>query len=137
MKNCQNCGKQIERDNAHGDYCSKKCRELFFKEPKGAKPLEANEKVFGDSTNPLTTEQKQTATIPYDLNVELIQKAIETKTTISLQPRRSHTIKGIPIRCDSNTLRVYVDTGRDIESVLLSEIGHFSFPKTLLQIENK
>jgi hypothetical protein len=125
MKNCKNCGKPLLID-AKLDFCSKNCVDAFKQEPKGAKPLEANEKV--------EIKVLKDSTIPYDLNIELIQKAIETQTTIMLQPRRSHIIRNIPLRYDLNTLRVYVDTGRDIESVLLSEIGHFSFPKTLLQI---
>ena len=129
MKNCQNCGKPIERDNAHGDYCSIKCRDSYLKKPKGSKPLEANE-VLDDSTKSYNYH------LSGDLNIELIEKAIETKTVIVLTPRRSHTIKGIPVRFDSNIYRIYIDTGRDIESVLLKEIGHFSFPKTLFQIES-
>jgi len=66
-----------------------------------------------------------------DRNVELIQKAIETKTEITLIPRRSHTVKGVPLELVLSTLRVYVDTGESVESVLLSEVGHFSFPKKL------
>ena len=75
--------------------------------------------------------------ISQDLNIHLILKAIETKTEITLIPRRTHTIKGIPLRFDSNTLRVYVNTGKSLDSVLLSEIGHFSFPMSLLQTDNK
>jgi hypothetical protein len=66
-----------------------------------------------------------------DTNVLLIKKAIETKTEIMLIPRRSHTIKGIPLSFEENTLRVYVHTGKNVESVLISEIGSFSFPVEL------
>jgi hypothetical protein len=62
-----------------------------------------------------------------DINIVLIKKAIETKTEIILIPRRSHTVKGIPINFESNILRVWVNTGKSVESVLISEIGHFSF----------
>jgi len=71
-----------------------------------------------------------------DTNVLLIQKAIETKTRIILVPRRSHTIKGIPLSFEENTLRVYVNTGKNIESVLISEIGSFSFPVELWNMIN-
>ena len=66
-----------------------------------------------------------------DTNIELVQKAIETKTEIILIPRRSHTVKGIPIEFDKSTMRIYIDTGKFVESILLSEVGHFAFPKTL------
>jgi hypothetical protein len=66
-----------------------------------------------------------------DTNVFLIQKAIETKTKIILTPRRTHTIKGTPINFEENTLRVYVNTGKNVESVLISEVAHFSFPVEL------
>jgi hypothetical protein len=66
-----------------------------------------------------------------DTNVLLIQKAIETKTQIILTPRRSHTIKGIPLSFEQDTLRVYIHTGKNVESVLISEIGSFSFPVEL------
>ena len=70
-----------------------------------------------------------------DFNVALIIKAIETKTEIILYPRRSHTIKGIPFRLDRNTARIYVTNGNTVESILLSEIGHFLFPAKLIDGE--
>ena len=121
-KNCQNCGKPIET----GSFCSEECGKAYHREPKGAKPLDVNNIAF------LTDKQKEAITTSQDFNANLILKAVETKTEITLFPRRSHTIRGIPILYDSNTCRVYVNTGRTIETVLLSEIGHFSFPLTLL-----
>jgi len=73
-----------------------------------------------------------------DLNIQLIQEALKRGTEIILIPRRSHTIKGIPVRYDPDTYRIYIDTGRNIETVLLGEIGHASFPRELyraMQIE--
>jgi len=72
-----------------------------------------------------------------DLNIQLIQEALKTRTEIILIPRRSHTIKGIPVRYDTDTYRIYVDTGRNIETVLLGEIGHASFPRELYQTMQK
>ena len=66
-----------------------------------------------------------------DLNIQLIQEALRTRTEIILIPRRSHTIKGIPVRYDPDTYRIYIDTSRNIETVLLGEIGHASFPREL------
>lgn len=66
-----------------------------------------------------------------DLNIQLILKALKTQTEITLIPRRSHAIKGIPINYDKNTYRVYLDTGTNIETVLLREVGHFVFPREL------
>jgi hypothetical protein len=66
-----------------------------------------------------------------DTNILLIQKAIENRTEIILIPRRSHAIKGIPLSFEENTLRIYINTGKDVETVLLSEIGHGSFPVEL------
>lgn len=59
-------------------------------------------------------------------NLLLIKKAIELKKQVTLIPRRSHAIKGIPVNFEENILRVWVNTGKDIESILLSEISHFS-----------
>jgi hypothetical protein len=72
-----------------------------------------------------------------DLNIQLIQEALKTKTEIILIPRRSHTIKGIPVRYDTDTYRIYVDTGRNIETILLGEIGHTSFPRELYRAIQK
>lgn len=72
-----------------------------------------------------------------DLNIQLIQEALKTRTEIILIPRRSHTIKGIPVRYDTDTYRIYVDTGRNIETVLLGEIGHASFPRELFHASQK
>lgn len=66
-----------------------------------------------------------------DTNVLLIRKATETKTEIMLIPRRSHTIKGIPLSFEENTLRIWIDTGKNVESVLISEVCFFSFSKEL------
>ena len=66
-----------------------------------------------------------------DLNIHLILKALETRTEITLIPRRSHAIKGIPVNYDKNTYRIYLDTGTSIETVLLREVGHFVFPREL------
>ena len=74
------------------------------------------------------SEQNRTSR---DLNIQLIQEALKTRTEIILFPRRSHAIKGIPIRYDTDTYRIYIDTGRNIETVLLREIGHASFPREL------
>ena len=70
-----------------------------------------------------------------DTDLELVQRAVETKTEIILHPRRSHTIKGVPVEFDYQTLRVFIDTGKNVESVLLSEIGHFIFPKELWNLK--
>lgn len=56
-----------------------------------------------------------------------MKKAIEIKKEVIIIPRRSHTIKGIPINFEDDILRVWINTGKNIESVLYSEIGHFSF----------
>jgi hypothetical protein len=80
-------------------------------------------------------EQQETRNSFRDTNIELIQRALETRTEITLTPRRSHTIRGIPLEFDFHTLRVYIDTGRAIESVLISEIGHFSFPRELWNLK--
>lgn len=69
-----------------------------------------------------------------DKNILLIKKAIETKTRIILVPRRSHTIKGIPLDFNESTLRIYVNTGGNVETILLAEVGHASFPVELWQI---
>lgn len=63
----------------------------------------------------------------FDINILLMKKAIELKRQIVIIPRRSHTIKGIPINFEEDILRIWVNTGKNIESVLFSEIGHFSF----------
>jgi len=72
-----------------------------------------------------------------DLNIQLIQEALKRGTEIILIPRRSHTIKGIPVRYDTDTYRIYIDTGRNIETVLLGEIGHASFPRELYRVMQK
>jgi len=156
QKYCKECGKPIPNGLT---FCSAKCiHEFRFKkehpdkvmndvygdtfvkngeseEPateymrRRQKEKEAEKK--GKKTKPKQVEQKETKNSFRDLNIELIQKALETNTEIVLVPRRSHTIKGIPVRYDSDTYRIYMDTGRNIESVLLSEIGLFSFPKEL------
>jgi len=73
----------------------------------------------------------------FDLNILLIQEALKTRTEIILIPRRSHTIKGIPVRYDTDTYRIYIDTGRNIETILLREIGHTSFPRELYRAISK
>ena len=111
VKQCLNCGKPISDDRT---FCDRKCWREYRK-----KQGIVEEKEIPKSL---------------DLNIELIQKALETKTEIKLVPRRSHTIKGIPVRFDNDTYRIYVDTGRFIESVLLKEIGCFIFPKELCDV---
>ena len=113
------CNKDLPID-FKGHYCNEECLR------KSIDIKKANKK-----------EELTDIDISQDLNIHLILKAIETKTEITLIPRRTHTIKGIPLRFDSNTLRVYVNTGKSLDSVLLSEIGHFSFPMSLLQTDNK
>jgi hypothetical protein len=122
MNKCKNpdCRKAIpDKQN----YCSEDCLRRHMEIKKEQK----------NSIDSLTDKQKEAMTTSQDFNANLILKAVETKTEITLFPRRSHTIRGIPILYDSSTCRVYVNTGRTIETVLLSEIGHFSFPLTLLQ----
>jgi len=122
MNKCKNpeCGKAIpDKQN----YCSEECLKRHIEIKKEQK----------NSVDSLTDKQKEVMTTSQDFNANLIRKAVETKTEITLFPRRSHTIRGIPILYDSNTCRVYVNSGKTIESILLSEIGHFSFPLTLLQ----
>ena len=123
---CHNCGKKIES----GLYCSEICNKLYNREPKGAKPLEAQE----ERNKPVQLNNQLENS---DLNIDLILKAIETKTQITLTPRRTHTVKGIPVRFDADTYRVYVDTGRYVESVLLREIAHYAFPKTLFNDDSQ
>ena len=121
MNKCRNpeCGKAIpDKQN----YCSEDCLRRHME-------IKQEQKNSVDS---LTDKQKEAMTTSKDFNLNLILKAVETKTEITLHPRRSHTIRGIPILYDSSTCRVYVNNGKTIESILLSEIGHFSFPLTLL-----
>jgi hypothetical protein len=82
-------------------------------------------------------EQQEVRNTYRDTNVELVQRALETSTEIILYPRRSHTIKGIPVEFDYETLRIYINTGKNVESVLLSEIGHFTFPVELWNLKIK
>jgi hypothetical protein len=82
-------------------------------------------------------EQQEVRNTYRDTNVELIQRAIETETEITLIPRRSHTLRGVPIQFDHNTLRIHIDTGKEIASILISEIGCFYFPKDLWNLKIK
>jgi len=66
-----------------------------------------------------------------DENITMIKKAIATRTKIILTPRRSHTIRGIPKKFNDQTLRIYIETDKTIETVLLKEIAHYTFPKEL------
>ena len=72
-----------------------------------------------------------------DMNILLMKKAIEVQKEVIIIPRRSHTIKGIPINFEDNILRVWINTGKSIESVLYSEIGHFSFSVELWNMVDK
>jgi hypothetical protein len=130
MNKCKNpeCRKEIDENR---NYCNEDClrRHQAIKK----EYIENVKKEEKNSIESLTDKQKEAITTSQDFNANLILKAVETKTEITLFPRRSHTIRGIPILYDSSTCRVYVNTGRTIETVLLSEIGHFSFPLTLLQ----
>jgi len=116
-KQCKNCGKDIPDTLT---FCNRECWREYRKKKGIVERDKDGQKIFKDIS--LDTIKSQ------DFNIELIKKALETETEIILIPRRSYKIKGIPIRLESNTLRIYVNTGRAIESVLLSEIGHFSFP---------
>jgi hypothetical protein len=119
MNKCKNpeCGKAIA-DNKN--YCNEDCLRRHLEIKKEAK-------------KPLTDEQKEVMTTSHDFNLKLILKAVATNTEITLFPRRSHTIRGMPILYDPTTCRIYINTGKTIETVLLSEIGHFSFPSALLE----
>lgn len=137
QKYCKECGKPIPSSLT---FCSSACIKEYRAKKQYIDTVKNEESVIDDKFRkacPQSTEilekqeQKQTEITSRDLDIELVLKALKTKTEIRLLPRRSHTIKGIPIRFDSNTLRVFIDNGQDIESVLLSEIGHFIFPREL------
>jgi hypothetical protein len=66
-----------------------------------------------------------------DMNLKMILVAIENRIRISVVPRRTHTVAGIPILFESDTKRLYIETQSKVESVLLGEVAHFMFPKSL------
>lgn len=107
---CGNCGKTIPENKK---FCDEKClrEHLNKKKKKTSNVFENGGKEF---------------------NIKLIKKAIEKKVIISVRPRRTHIVKGIPIGFNDTINRVWIDTGSQIESILLGEIGHYEFPKDLV-----
>lgn len=72
-----------------------------------------------------------------DTTIEMIQRAIETNAEITLVPRRMHTLRGIPVDFDYTVLRLYLDTGKEIISILLGDVGCFIFPRELWNLKIK
>jgi hypothetical protein len=72
-----------------------------------------------------------------DTTIEMIQRAIETNAEITLVPRRMHTLRGIPVDFDYPVLRLYLDTGKEIVSILLGDVGCFIFPRELWNLKIK
>ena len=107
---CGNCGKSIPSNQK---FCNEECLREYFKKKK--------DKEF---------ERIKDG----DLNIHLIQLALKEKIEISVTPKRTHTVKGIPIRFDNDTYRIYIETEKAIESVLLSSVSHYVFPKKLFNL---
>jgi len=135
--NCQNCGKPTEG----GKFCSPACGELFFRKPEGPKPLMVKQDNDFKKALPVSAkilkeeeENKFKKITDGELNIRLIQLALKEKMEISVTPKRTHVVKGIPIRFDNNTYRIYIETERAIESVLLSSISHYIFSKKLFNL---
>jgi len=92
-KQCKNCGKDIPDTLT---FCNRECWREYRKKKGIVERDKDGQKIFKDIS--LDTIKSQ------DFNIELIKKALETKTEIILIPRRSYKIKGIPVRLESTFL---------------------------------
>jgi hypothetical protein len=62
---------------------------------------------------------------------QMIEKAIKERVVITLIPRRTHAVHGIPTLYEFQTKRVFMETNENVESFLLSDVAHYAFPKSL------
>ena len=72
-----------------------------------------------------------------DMNLRMILVAIARKKRIQVIPRRTHGITGIPVLLERDTRRLYIESEGKVQSILLSEIAHFTFPSSLFKEVDK
>lgn len=93
--NCQNCGKPIES----GNFCDEKCKNLYYKEPKGAKPFEVNERE--------EQELDQKTRLMYKMELDLLEKNVGKRVELGLS--RGSTVRGTVTGFDDKYGKVAVE----------------------------